>query len=171
MAHSMGIYGLFHLRARLAGEIEQLEGRNRARAMKIASIQVDIKATTTKIAELQTTIENATETGKAAFGVNLSSTVPRKTYPKKHFTSWGGLTRSILSELKVSRGVPLTAMELSRILNLGLHLELDPSDVHLLNRSVRDTLKALANKGLVSRVKHEDKSERSVSWVIRDTEE
>lgn len=171
MAHSMAIYGLYHLRARLAGEIDALEERNRARATKIALMQATVETTNTKIAELRAAINHATEAGQAAFGVDLSSTVPRRTYPKKHYTSWGGLTRSILEELKTSRESALTSMDLSQLLNVRLCLELDLPGLYLLNRSVGYTLKRLANKGVVNRVRRENSLDQSVSWVIAATEE
>lgn len=170
MADSMAVKGLLHWRARQAGNIEQLRAANRLRQTKILLLQRQMEAVEGRIVEIQASIESATEVGRIAFGVKLPVTVPRKTYPKRHYTSWGGLTRSILEELKTSQDVPLTSMEICFRLNVTLALQLDPAGIQQFNRPVGYTLKRLANRGIVGHGKKPDAPERSVSWVIKVTQ-
>lgn len=170
MANSMAVKGLLHWRARLAGNIEQLQAANRSRQTKILLLQRQIEAVEDRIVGMQASIESATEVSRVAFGVKLPVIVPRKTYPKRHYTSWGGLTRSILEELKTSQDMPLTSMEICHRLNVTLTLNLDPTGIQQFNRSVGYTLKRLANRGTVGRVKKPNAPERSVSWVIKATQ-
>lgn len=181
------VSGFSHQYARLAGLIETLrleERRLQAAIVEanesiskkkeaIAQARKFIKLSTSTLAQnekiIQATAAQMDTLAKGAitaFGADISSTVPRKTWPKKHLASWGAVTREILRQLAAANGVPLTTDDLAVALNTKLQLNLDDAGITDFKRRVGYRLKTLCRRGVVNRVSSPSGSMRYSTWAI-----
>lgn len=171
MAKEMALYGLQHWRARVAGQVTQLEEWNQRNFAAIEKLHQRITANEQKIAALKSLLDVANETALSAFGSQLPVPIPRKTYPKNHFISWGGITRSTISALVEARGVAMTTSQIAMLINQSLNLNLDPTKMRMLQDSIGDALRTMLKKGIVERAKKADAPGKFASWVIKVTDE
>ena len=171
MAKKMAVYGLQHWRARVAGQITQLDEWNRRNVAAIEKLNQRIAANEQKIKGLRSLLDVANETAISAFGSQLPPPIPRKTCPKNHFTSWGGITRSTLKALTEAKGVAMTTSQIAIFIDQSLSLSLDPTKMRMLQDSIGDALRTLLKKGIVQRTKKADASGKFASWVIKVTDE
>lgn len=170
MAENMAVRGLRIQRARIAGEILQIE-EDIARVLERLRVRTEqshaqIQAKRALIAPLTlqiTTLENAAQ---SAFGIDLGETIPRRTVPKQHILAWGALTRGILHELALADGTPLTSLQITHRLIVQLVLELHPTTITDLRRKIRCALKRLRRQGHVVRDASIGETSKHPAWTL-----
>lgn len=166
MAKNMAIYGLQHQQSRLAGEIGRLKWVNAQNQSKIADLNSRIAANQAKIEVLTTQVQTLAEAAQTAFGTELGEPIPRRTVPKLHIADWGTVTRSVLRQLALSQGVPLTTEQLAERINLQLKLGLSEEELRAFKTALRHTLKRLRNNGKVERATTAASLGDYSTWVL-----
>lgn len=153
MGMTMGHLGLRHTLARARGtKLELL----RQRAKILAELEAKKKELTQLDAELDRLEEQAQhlQTALAAVYVDASTNIePRQTFPKKRFTSWGGITRSILALFRAADGCALRKSEVAEFLRGELGLNFDtPAEEVQFRRYVQQSLKNMYQAGHLERL-------------------
>lgn len=169
MAQKMAVIGLQHKMARLAGDIELLKERNRRYQTEIDALVGRIAANQATISDLEAGISALQQAAQTAFSVNLPPPVPRKTIPKRHYHSWGSVTRALLAVLSASKHTPLSTWELANAVSRALDLNLSDRDTKQLQVTIRHRLKALCRKDLVQPAVRSTFPGEPTTWLIKDT--
>lgn len=167
MAHSMGIQGLRYKWARLAGEAKQITKANQRLAAQVAGLNEHIQVNESRIAEITAQITALADAARDGFGIELQAPEPRQTIPKHHFTTWGGITRAILDELRGANGIPRTTRELADAIDASHSLRLTCDQMTQLSESIRYRIRDLHAKGLVARVHSQHGIGGSSTWVLK----
>ena len=111
MGMTMGHYGLRHTLARALGtKLELLRQRTKV----LADLEANTKELARLDAELAAIEEQSNQLQAALTSVyedNSLDVAARRTFPKKRFASWGGVTRTILAIFQAANGGSLWKSE------------------------------------------------------------
>ncbi len=170
MGLSMGHFGLKHTRDRLAGDQRVLARQKQKLQAKVTALVQEIAGLDIQLQEKAEQVQAINVALTAVFD-DQSVAEARQTFPKKHFTPWGGLTRGAAAILREANGAELTTNQIADELARRAGLELPtPQDARGFRRAVRKRLGYLSLKGGVERL-HEAESGEVGRWRVKASSE
>lgn len=185
MGLNMGHLGLRHALARLRGtqlEKGRLQAKHQARLdalqPRLDKLQATVNECRAQLAaanlESETIadeIKNLESALRVVFADTANDIGSRQTFPKKHITGWGNLTRTILQIFKNADGGPLSATQVTTQLRIELALsELAPEVAKGLRRQVGRTLQNMHHAGYLQRL-HAPVTRQEGVWHIKVSSE
>ena len=151
---------LIDRRARVAGEIEKIEGLL-AKCKRLADEIIPLK-------ELLSSIDHTLALHEVSVDVSLIPSI--KSQDLRLALPHGELTRGILLSLKLAEGRPMTTDAVTAFM-VARYTDLNaaPSSATELRMSVRYRLKNLCAQGLVKRAREGNRT-RNAAWILNDTD-
>jgi hypothetical protein len=171
MGMTLGHFGLRHTLARALGDKLELL---RERTKVLADLEANTKELTRLDAELAKLEEQSLHLQAAltsVYGDNSRDVEARRTFPKKRFAPWGGITRTILTIFRAANGSPLWKSEVVVQLQYELQLTFDtPEEAAGFNIYVQQSLKNMHHAGHLERL-HDPKVGKEGRWRLKATPE
>ncbi len=166
MGMDMGQLGLRHALARLRGKqlaiarkCRKLEASRDAITAELQLLEREAAKTTCEVTQLAAALSTV-------FGANPQTVEPRQTFPKRHHSSWGGLTRTILDIFRLANGGPLGATEVAAQVKQLLGVCLEPAVAPGFRRQIGRTLKNMKDAGYLERL-HNPKERKEGIWRLK----
>ena len=167
MGMTMGHYGLRHTLARALGnKLELLRQRTKV----LAALEANTKELARLDAELAAIEEQSSQLQAALTSVYEDSSLDveaRRTFPKKRFAPWGGITRTILAIFRAANGASLWKSEVVLQLQYELKLTFEtPAEEAGFNAYVQKTLKNMYHAGHLERL-HDPNVPKEGRWRLK----
>lgn len=181
MGMNMGQLGLRHALARLRGaqlkkcrfraklqeELDVLQPRLLRLEAKVDELRAGVLATDLETATLAEEIKSIEAALAAVYADTASDVGARQTFPKRHLTGWGNLTRTVLQIFKNANGGPLGATQVTTQLRAELALgELSPDVAKGLRHQVGRTLQNMYHAGYLERL-HTSATRQEGVWQLK----
>lgn len=171
MGLNMGQLGLRHALARLRGKQVELARRRTQLQSELEALQSSASSVDREAARTAEEIKQLESALAAVYADTASDVGSRQTFPKKHITGWGNLTRTILQIFRKANGGPLTATQVTAQLQSELPLgELTPDVAKGLRRQVGRTLKNMCQVGYLQRL-HASVTGKEGVWCLKASSE
>ena len=175
MGMDMGHLGLRHALGRLRGT-RRVRARQRARlqdelAAKVAAFEARIALLDQELAATDEEINVLSAALTSVYADTPDAIAPRQTFPKKHLSSWGGLTRTILDVLRSENGGPLPAGEIAAKVKNHLNLCIEgPVASRGFRRQVGRALQNMHHAGYLEGL-HDPKAVKEGIWRLKASPE
>ena len=170
MGMTMGQLGLRHALARARGlELELARRRTKALA-ELEARKAEVVQLDAEIVQVGIQVQQLQAALSSVYADTSDDVEARRTFPKKHLTAWGGLTRAILAVLRAANGDALLKSEIAVQLQHELGLTFTPEEHHLFRRQLQRSLKNMCRSGYVERF-HDQKTSKEGLWCLKASSE
>lgn len=174
MNNDMALRGLHYKRMRLRGDQKMLAREaNKQRAQiealkrQLGKAERALAGTEATIARKRTEVEALSRAIELVYGLDPDDGTARQSFPKRHISGWGALTRTLLALLR-QWGVS-DADQLAGGTAKALGLSFTSSDEwNRFRRQVGRTLQGMHFRGLLTR-HHSSNSNQAGIWSLKDT--
>ena len=171
MGMTMGHFGLRHTLARALGtKLELLRQRTRvladldANTKELARLDAELAALEEQSHQLQAALTSV-------YGDNSLDVEARRTFPKKRFAPWGGITRTILAIFRAANGASLWKSEVVVQLQYELKLTFQTQAEEAgFNAYVQKSLKNMRQAGHLERL-HDPNMRKEGQWRLKASSE
>lgn len=171
MGMNMGQLGLRHALARLRGKQLELARRKTRLQAELEALQVSVLSVDNDAARTAQEIEQLESALATVYADAAGDVGVRQTFPKKHITGWGNLTRTILKVFRDANGGALSATQVSTQLQAELGLSpLEPGAAKGFRRQVGRALQNMHHAGYLQGL-HDPTARKEGIWRLKVSSE
>lgn len=167
MGLNMAQQGLRHALARARGNKLALELRRSRLEAQLTEHQAALAAAVEAISKAEEEVQTLQAALTSVFSDTADEVEARQTFPKKHITSWGNLTRQVLATFRSANGQPLWKSEVAVHLQAQIGLVFDtPQEESAFRRQIQRTLKNMCRYGYLERL-HDPAVGKEGLWRLK----
>lgn len=167
MGLNMAQLGLRHALARARGAKLMLERQRKQIEVQLAKQQAALALTVEAIGKVEEDVQSLEDALATVFSDTAAGVEARQTFPKKHITAWGNLTREILAIFRSADGHTLGKSEVLSQLQVRLSLVFEtPEKERGFRRQIEMTLRNMFHYGYLERL-HDQKTNEEGVWRLK----